>query len=148
MPTNPTLATVNGEAIKKSELKPEVLAMKNFYTFLKQKNPHITEEALNYLIDQKIIEDYVAQHHITVSDEELQKQYQQAVKSVGNEQAYLKKFQDMYHIDKNVVLGKIKLDLLRQKIQALTHIPSEEWLEQERKEIPIEINYNALKSSF
>ena len=112
-------------------------ALKQHYIFIKWLSVH-EPKATGFdpqieFTDESIITSYAAKNNISVSDDELQNAYQQALKSVGTEDQYLAKLKEIRGFDKQTILEKMKIDLLKQKVQKATGVPIELWLEEQRQ---------------
>lgn len=110
----------NGIVIKNSEIQAVVRAKETFYSFNNQKvdKDTLSRDVLEELKLNKTIENYAKSKDITVSDEELNTIYQERVKQNTNEEALLKRINDLYGFGKAQYLEVLKIDILRSKVES------------------------------
>ena len=117
-----TLATVNGAKIKQSEVDVYIEFLKN------QDSSQVPPETdpqfktlqaniLDSLIVLRLLEKYGSEHNFTVTQKEIDDQYQTVVKGYPSESAFEKDLQDK-KISKTFLKDEIKSELLRNKIAA------------------------------
>jgi hypothetical protein len=139
------VAEVNGVAISREEYDNQLAQAKNLQAWqgqLSAKDGQISpmgtpnkpdDAAMDELINQKLLEQYAATHGISVTQSELEKEFEDAAHSIGTEDKYLEKIKQIYRIDKDQLLVKIRTDLLKEKVQKQTGIPIDNWLLQQRQ---------------
>lgn len=140
-PLLPKAATVNGITVTKDELNKKLYFTKNFYEFSKQNltnYPTLEKDALERLIEDKLVEDYAKKHNITVSEEEVLALYKQKLAN-KTESELLAQLKNMYGMEKSDYLLVLKNDILREKVQAAIKMPLATWLNEQKKTANINI---------
>ena len=114
-------ATVDGQKISRSEYNNEISRLKKFYTFSSSSNglKNLSTEAENQLVEEKIIEQQAQKMGITVSDEEINNQYNSIVKNYGSEAAFEETIKANYGWRPALTKESIKVELLQQKLEPL-----------------------------
>lgn len=125
-----TSLRVDNEAVQK-----EIQSKKHFYT---QQGLSVDEEALESEIRARLLEDelvvaYTQKNNITITDAELENRYKEIYMKYGSEEAYLVKMREQYAIDKDAYLEKLRIEILRAKVQEAVKKPLIEWLLEEKK---------------
>jgi len=141
-------ASVNGENITRQAFNSSLQEAQNMHNWQKQPAANINtlqRDILNNLIDGALIKQYASSHSITVSDSEVNNRYIITVGSYNNrdnltsssDNAFLARINQMYGIGKNEYLQTIKMDLLKQKVQASVGEPLVLWLTRQKKSADI-----------
>lgn len=119
----------DGVIIRNDELESKLTASKTFYTYNKQDvdSEVLKEDTLNQLIRDKKVSSYAESKKISVSDDELNKLYNDRVNQNGSEEKLLKKIKDYYGYDKEQYTQVLKMDILREKVQQSIGTPLSEW---------------------
>jgi hypothetical protein len=134
-------AQVNGETITKAALDQQVAHRQQFYSAKHQdlqNYPSLRQDVLQNLIDQKLVEQYAAQHAIVVSDQQVAKRYQQIIAN-KKEDEFLQQIESLYHLTKSEYVANVRLDLLKEAIQQQVGQPYAQWIEQRRQSSRITI---------
>lgn len=120
----------NGIKITNSELNSAVKSRETFYRFNKQEinSESIKNDALKQLKDEKKIEKYASENSIKATEQEIDALYKERVKQNGDEDALLKKVNDLYGFTKKQYLEVLKKDVLREKVQEKIGMPLADWL--------------------
>jgi hypothetical protein len=133
-PNGPTLV-ISAQDAKEAQAQHEYFA--NWLSSHEPQNKTYDEQ--KELVDETIITNYAKTHNIVVSDTELQAAYQKAVASVGSEKAYVDKMKAIRGFDKAMILDKLTIDLLKEKIQSKVDMPIAAWLAQKEAGVTIKI---------
>ena len=118
-----------------SEVTKEVEYKLKFYSGLAQKpDPKtVEEEVRNRITQDKLVLAYADKRGITVSDNEVEKRLEELSRGAGSKEKYLNDIKERYGIDKDAYLGKLRIELLRQKVEEYVKKPLIEWLLEEKK---------------
>lgn len=134
------IASVNGELIEKKELNKEVERMQKFYSSSKQNienYPSLEKDMLERLIEQRLIEQYAEKNNLKINEDEVKSYYDNAVQREKSEPNLLEKLSEMYGMGKEEYLEKIRMDILREKVQKNVGKPLSEWLTEEKSKAKI-----------
>lgn len=145
-----SIGTVNKTGLSKKEYEEKVNAGRVFYRYSKQ-DPRpgaLEQSAIDSLITESLINEYVREKNITVADKEIGERYEGIVAGYNrnhqmagtDETAFLEQLKTMYGIDKNDYLKEVKTDILKEKIQAKANMPFARWLENAKGAAAITIN--------
>jgi hypothetical protein len=136
-----TPVSVNGISISKDTLDAEEKKDALFQQWLKKekiKEGTGDEKTIDMLIEKTIAQEYAKKNGITVSQTEIEKQFQKAAASIGGEEKYLEKLKEIYGVDKKGVYDMLSYDLLKQKISQKTKLPFAVWIKEEKAKAKIE----------
>lgn len=139
--TEPSVATVNGEAIQEVEVDSELQRMKQFYSSQSQNIEEystLEKDTIEKLIERKLLTQYAQSQNISVSDDEIEKRYQ-AVLTIKSEPELLNELQNMYGIGKEEYLDVLYLDILKEKVQEKVGKSYATWIAEERAKADVSI---------
>lgn len=121
---NQVVLTVNDKKITRSQLNREIDSKKRFMVWEKKVQPvtptpskkSVGTTVVDDVVIATLIDQYSKANDITISEATLHKHYVKAYHSFGSEDAYLAKIHEIYGIDKQALLLKMKRELLLQRI--------------------------------
>jgi hypothetical protein len=138
------VAMVNGYCIEHGQLDSEVAIQRRFYA-AQQDIPEIAVlegDALDSLIDRRLIEKYALSSSIVINEEAINSYYQARIAAYGSEQTFLDELQRLYGIGKDKYLANVAYELLREAVQANLSQPLSQWLVDTRADSEITIRLN------
>lgn len=120
----------NGIKITSSELSNAIKSRETFYKFNNQEISADTlkNDVLKQLKNEKRVQKYAKENNIKATEQEINSLYNERVKQNGNEDALLKKVNDLYGFTKKQYLEVLEKDVLREKVQEKLDIPISDWL--------------------
>ena len=133
------VALVNGNCVLKEAFNVNLKRAEMIANNASESAKKSREEIIAELVDAEIIDEYAKENNITVSEFELQDKYTKAYQSLGSEEEYLKKIQELQGIGKSEVLELIRQDILKEKVQKSLGTPIENWLAEQRAKSKIEL---------
>jgi len=142
VPSNkPYVATVNNEPIDKTVYAARAKQLDYFSKWLLEN--HTTSSAVpndlvDTLIDETLTLQFAKEHNLLPTQQEVEEKYQKAVASVGTEQEYLAKIQQVQGVGKSNILQRITLEITKEHIEKFTNIPFNVWLAQQKETAKIE----------
>lgn len=133
-------AIVEEQVIKKADYEKERQLWEYFQKWAKEHNEKLTgdKDILESMIDEILIQQYAQKNNISVSDKEVGERYRSAVASVGTEEQYLAKIKAIRNFDQEIVLNKMQVEILGEKVEKAVGMPLNVWLSQLKKEAKIE----------
>ena len=133
------VGVVGDTKISKADYQKNLDQTKAFYAYSKQDLSKLTsldKDTLQITINNSIVQNYAEKYKITVTEAEIQNRYMQVVAgfnrnnkiTVADDEAFLSKINQMYGIDKNTYLDQLRIDILKEKVQAAVKMPLAKWL--------------------
>ena len=139
-PSKRFAATVDGVGIKRSLYESELAASRHFYNWSGQDPAtysSLQNDVLEKLIDMQLVENYAREGGIAAGQDEVQERYRQIAQR-NSEDQLLAQLSEMYGVDKEKYLEKLRQDILKERVQSNVGMPLTEWLAQQRSELKIE----------
>ena len=144
------ITSVNNKGISKAEYEKKVEEAISFFKWQKQDISQIStlqKDALDRLVDESLISQYAEKNKISVSEGEVNSRYEQAVAGYnrrskiagGGDSAFLSKIKEMYGNVKSDYLLTLKMDILKEKVQAAVKMPLAQWLKTQKESAEIKV---------
>lgn len=135
------VAKVGKEGIKREDFEKEMAKRENFYVWAKQdvSLSSLENDVIETMIDFELVRQYAQSKSITVSDQDVNRRFNDLVQGSGNsENALLNKISEMYGMDKAAYFEVLKNDILKEKVQENLGRPLSDWLEEQKGTVVIE----------
>lgn len=135
------VAMVNGQPIERSYYKEQQDSLSHFQKWLKDNKTDsnsLPTDLIQTLIEDELAHQFVEKNNLEPTQLEIDKHYSNAVASVGSEYLYLKKMKTIQDIGKEEILAKMKLEILKTKIEKFTKKPFAVWVKEFEKKSIIE----------
>lgn len=132
-------ASINGELLERGAVKDKAKASEHFFAWANQNVDRSTleKDALERLIEYEITVKYAEKQNISVSEDRLQKRYNDALGD-KKEKDLLAQIKEMYGLSKEQYLENLRFEILKELVQEDVEMPYKEWIEREKERAKIE----------
>lgn len=126
------VAIVNDEGIKRDDYNQRLNMEQQFFKHNNQESLQLQtlpQDVLNGMIDEVLINQLAKQKKITVSQSEVEKRYQLTFAgSKKSEKEFIANLNNLYGLNKQTYMNTLKIDILKDKLQATLNQPLQDWV--------------------
>jgi SurA N-terminal domain len=133
-------AKVGNSVITDEQLNSLVASRQVFFDLNQQIVDVVTlrKESLDILINEELIRQYAQERGVEVTAEDTTNLYNSRIQQFQTEDKLLQEIKRLYSLDKPAYLEQLKMDLLKERVQAQLNEPLEQWLENRKQQVAIQ----------